>query len=63
MIAVGAGADTTATALAGVFYYLLSNRAVFDRLQKEVDSIIPPGDGDPFDTVKLANMPYLNAVM
>lgn len=63
LIAVGAGTDTTSSALAGVFFYLLSDRTVFDRLQKEVDSVFPPGEGAPFDAVKLANMPYLNAVV
>ena len=63
LIAIGAGADTTSTILAGIFFHLLSNPVVFDRLRREVDSVFPPGEGEPFDAVKLASMPYLNAIM
>ena len=63
MAAIIAGADTTSTVISGLFYYLLSNRSVFDRLREEVDSAFPLGEGEPFDTSKLAKMPYLNAVM
>ncbi|KAL5511138.1 hypothetical protein ACEPAH_4353 [Sanghuangporus vaninii] len=62
-IAIGAGSDTTSTVLGGLFFYLLSNPGVFDRLRKEVDSEFPLGEEEPFDSVKLAGMPYLNAVI
>ena len=61
--AITAGSDTTSTVLSGLFYHLFSNRVAFDRLRVEVDSEFPPGEGEPFDTSKLAKMPYLNAVM
>ncbi|KAL5489838.1 hypothetical protein ACEPAI_4670 [Sanghuangporus weigelae] len=63
LVAIGAGADTTSTALGGLFFYLLSNPSVFYRLRKEVDSEFPVGEGEPFDAVKLASLPYLNAVI
>ncbi|KAL5529716.1 hypothetical protein ACEPAG_5701 [Sanghuangporus baumii] len=62
-VAIIAGADTTSTVLAGIFFNLLSSPESFDRLRKEVDSAFPVSDGDPFDAVKLAGMPYLNAVI
>ncbi|KAL5532689.1 hypothetical protein ACEPAF_4463 [Sanghuangporus sanghuang] len=61
--AIIAGADTTSTVLGGLFFHLLSNPAVMERLQKEVDSEFPRAEGEPFDAVKLAGMPYLNAVI
>ncbi|EJD02376.1 cytochrome P450 [Fomitiporia mediterranea MF3/22] len=61
--AIVAGADTTSTVLGGVFFYILSNPAVFSKLQREVDSEFPLGEGEPFDAVKLSAMPYLNAVI
>ncbi|KAL5511173.1 hypothetical protein ACEPAH_4388 [Sanghuangporus vaninii] len=63
LVAIGAGADTTSTALGGLFFYLLSNPSVFYRLRKELDSEFPIGEGEPFDAVKLASLPYLNAVI
>lgn len=62
-LAVIAGADTTATALSSVFYYLLRDPSKFKRLRGEVDSFFPRDEGDPFDSARLASMPYLNAVM
>lgn len=61
--AIIGGADTTSTVMAGLFYYLLSNLEVLNKLQKEVDAYFPAGEGEPFDPAKLAGMPYLNAVM
>ncbi|KAL5529717.1 hypothetical protein ACEPAG_5702 [Sanghuangporus baumii] len=58
-----AGGDTTSTVLGGIFFHLLANPAVLGRLRKEVDSEFPYGEGEPFDAVKLAGMPYLNAVI
>ncbi|KAL5478590.1 hypothetical protein ACEPAI_2774 [Sanghuangporus weigelae] len=63
IIAVVAGADTTSTVLSGLFFYLLSDPPALDRLKEEVDSEFPVTEGDPFDAVKLARMPYLNAVI
>ena len=61
--AIVAGADTTATILGGIFYYLLTHPEAYKQLQAEVDSAFPLGEGDPLDSAKLAGMPYLNAVM
>ena len=58
-----AGSDTTSTTLSGLFYYLLSSPHNYRRLQKEIDAAFPPGEGDPFDTLKLSELPFLNAVM
>ncbi|KAL5489841.1 hypothetical protein ACEPAI_4673 [Sanghuangporus weigelae] len=63
LTAIGAGADTTSTVLAAVFFYLLSNPSVFMRLRKEIDSEFPVEEREPFDAIKLARMPYLNAVI
>ena len=61
--AIIAGADTTSTVLSGLFFNLLSNPSVLERLRKEADKEFPRGEGEPFDAAKLAGMPYLNAVM
>ncbi|KAL5498761.1 hypothetical protein ACEPAH_2116 [Sanghuangporus vaninii] len=63
VLAIIAGSDTTSTTLSGLFYYLLSNPLEYKRLQNEIDTAFPPGEGDPFDTTKLAEMPFLNAVI
>ena len=57
------GGDTTSTVLGGIFFHLLANPSVLDRLREEVDAAFPPGEGEPFDAVKLSGMPFLNAVM
>lgn len=62
-MAIDAGSDTTATELSAVFFFLLSNPDAFHRLRDEVDQEFPIGEGEPFDTLKLSRMPYLNAVM
>ena len=62
ILAIVAGADTTSAVLSGLFYYLLSYPNTYRRLQEEVDATFPLGT-DPFEAVKLADMPYLNAVM
>ncbi|KAL5514555.1 hypothetical protein ACEPAG_1871 [Sanghuangporus baumii] len=63
IIAIAAGADTTSTVLSGLFFYLLSDPPALDRLKEEVDSEFPVTEGESFDAVKLARMPYLNAVI
>ncbi|KAL5520928.1 hypothetical protein ACEPAF_2931 [Sanghuangporus sanghuang] len=63
IIAIAAGADTTSTVLSGLFFYLLSDMPAFERLKGEVESEFPVTEGGPFDAVKLARMPYLNAVI
>lgn len=56
------GADTTSTVMSILFYLLVRNPDKYRRLQAEVDLNFP-GDQDPFETGKLAVMPFLNAVM
>ncbi|KAH8108750.1 high nitrogen upregulated cytochrome P450 monooxygenase 2 [Phellopilus nigrolimitatus] len=62
-LAIVAGSDTTSSTLGGIFYYLLTHPDDYNRLQKEVDAVFPPGEGDPFDAAKLIGMPFLNAVI
>ncbi|KAF7330387.1 Cytochrome P450 [Mycena venus] len=59
-LAVVAGADTTASALASLFYFLLSHPEYYKQLQEEVDAHFPLGS-DPLDTSSHAEMKFLNA--
>ncbi|EJD02377.1 high nitrogen upregulated cytochrome P450 monooxygenase 2, partial [Fomitiporia mediterranea MF3/22] len=61
--AMVAGADTTSTVLSGLFFYILTNPETFTKLRQEINCEFPLGEGEPFDAVKLATMPYLNAVI
>ncbi|THG96803.1 hypothetical protein EW145_g7714, partial [Phellinidium pouzarii] len=63
ILAIIAGSDTTAFVLSGLLYNLLLHPEDYRRLQKEVDEYFPPSEGDPFDTSKLSEMPFLNAVI
>ena len=62
-LAIVAGADTTSSVLSALFFYVLANRSIYSRLQKEIDNAFPAGDGEPFDAVKLSQLSYLDAVM
>ena len=62
VLAVGAGADTTASVLSNAFYFLLSNTEYYKRLQEEVDKYYPRGE-DGLDPVHHGNMVLLDAVM
>ena len=62
-LAIAAGADTTSSALAGVFCNLLRNREVYERLRNEIDAAFEPGQVDAFAASRLGELPYLNAVM
>ena len=64
-LAVVAGSDTTSTVLGMVFFSILADPDIFTRLREEVDRYFPPEElGNPIlDSAKLADMPYLNAVM
>lgn len=62
-LAIVAGADTTSSVLSGLFFYILTNKPIYSRLQKEIDSTFPVSDGEPFDSAKLSQLPYLDAVM
>ncbi|KAH9481263.1 Cytochrome P450 67 [Psilocybe cubensis] len=64
-LAIVAGSDTTATVLSNIFFYILSDKMIFERLREEVDHNFPRKEGTApsDDSTKLANMPYLNAVI
>jgi cytochrome P450 len=62
-ITIVAGSDTTVTVLTCLFASLITHPEMFNCLRREVNVAFPPGAGDPFDTTKLAELPYLNAVM
>ena len=61
-LAIIAGADTTAAALASLFYLLLTNMTSYKRLQDEIDRVFPEGE-DPMDVSKHAQLPFLAACM
>ncbi|TDL19581.1 high nitrogen upregulated cytochrome P450 monooxygenase 2 [Rickenella mellea] len=63
ILAIVAGSDTTATVMSNLFYGVLTNPSHYARLRKEVDTIFPPGEGNPFDAAKLAEIPILNATI
>ncbi|KAJ7914832.1 cytochrome P450 [Mycena leptocephala] len=58
--AVIAGADTTASALSSLFFFLLSYPKYYEKLQEEVDSHFALGV-DPLETSSHADMKFLNA--
>ncbi|KAF7330420.1 Cytochrome P450 [Mycena venus] len=59
-LAIIAGADTTASAFASLFFLLLSHPKYYEQLQEEIDSQFPHGV-DPMDTRSHADMKILNA--
>ncbi|KAI0329906.1 high nitrogen upregulated cytochrome P450 monooxygenase 2 [Cubamyces sp. BRFM 1775] len=61
-LAMIAGSDTTSIALSNLFYFVLSDPAVYTRLRAEVDHYFPPGE-NPLETKHHASMPFLNAVI
>ncbi|KAF9269323.1 high nitrogen upregulated cytochrome P450 monooxygenase 2 [Marasmius fiardii PR-910] len=65
ILAIVAGSDTTATALSCAFYHLICDKTMFLRLRNEIDAAFPVKDGKAphEDTARLAQMPFLNAVM
>jgi hypothetical protein len=54
--------DTTSTALASLWYYLLQNPGCYARLREEVHAVFPSGE-EPTEQQKLSAMPYLNACL
>jgi cytochrome P450 len=62
-LAVVAGSDTTASAMACAWYFLLRNPQTYSRLRGEIDALFPNSEV-PTDATKLATQaPYLNAVI
>ncbi|KAJ7614590.1 high nitrogen upregulated cytochrome P450 monooxygenase 2 [Mycena polygramma] len=64
-LAVVAGSDTTATVLCSIFFYILSDLALFNRLRNEIDHVFPRNESQTVAdyTSKLAQMPLLNAII
>ena len=58
-----AGADTTASVLSGIIYYLLLNPEYLKRLRHEVDETFTGDKTAPIDTTKLSKMKLLNGIM
>ncbi|KAI0067779.1 cytochrome P450 [Artomyces pyxidatus] len=59
ILAIVAGADTSATVLTAFFWYLLQNPGAYQRLQQEVDNTFSGGE-EITDAVKLSQMEWLN---
>ncbi|KAF8162493.1 cytochrome P450 [Mycena galopus ATCC 62051] len=55
------GADTSASAMANTVFSLLMNPDKLKRLQHELDTAFAGEGVDPTDSVRLAELPYLNA--
>ncbi|KAF5329713.1 hypothetical protein D9619_009153 [Psilocybe cf. subviscida] len=63
VMATLAGADTTASVLSGIIYYLLRYPEYLKRLQHEVEETFPQHRTAPIDTTKLAKMQLLNGII
>ena len=61
-LAVIAGADTTASALASLFWFLIRNPNTYKRVQAEVDMVYPD-HANPLSTEKHSKLVFLNACM
>jgi cytochrome P450 len=61
VLAILAGSDTTATALANAMYYLMTHPTCMTRLRAEVDAAADPGT--EIDADKLVELSYLQAVI
>lgn len=61
-LAIIAGADTTATTLSALIYYLLLHPEMAARLRAEIDEFFPHRE-EPVDSGRMAGMSYLNACM
>ncbi|KAI5120330.1 hypothetical protein M0805_000390 [Coniferiporia weirii] len=62
-LVIVAGSDTTASVLGGLFFHLLSNLDALARLRTELEEAFPPEEGNTLDFTKLAELPFLNAVI
>lgn len=61
LLAIVAGADTTASVLSNVFYYLMRYPKYYNQLQSEVDEAFSGSESVEAD--QLTNLGFLNAVM
>jgi cytochrome P450 len=65
MVAIVAGSDTSATALANALYFLLTTPGAYDRLRAEVNAasaVINAREGQ-LDWAHLVDLPYMQAVI
>ncbi|KAI0301724.1 high nitrogen upregulated cytochrome P450 monooxygenase 2 [Multifurca ochricompacta] len=60
ILAMIAGSDTTSITLTTLFYHLIHNPVMYERLRDEVEREFPSGE-EPLDATKLGQMPWLNA--
>jgi cytochrome P450 len=60
---VGAGTETTGRTLAVTLYHLLANPTIYDRLFKEIRTVMPDSDAPLPTTTALEKLPYLTAVL
>ncbi|KAK4171941.1 putative cytochrome P450 E-class, group I [Triangularia setosa] len=61
---IGAGSDTTATAIRMTMFYLMSSPGSYQRLRDEIDTAIREGSvSDPITEKEAKRLPYLQAVM
>lgn len=59
---VFAGSETTAITLTAIFYFVLKNREVYRKLQKELDDALPRNaTGEPVPLRVAQRLPYLDA--
>lgn len=57
-----AGSDTTASAIAGFFYYLTAHPRVYRKLQGLLSAAFPDGDGS-YTAAAAAEIPYIDAII
>jgi cytochrome P450 len=63
-LAIGAGSETTSTALSNAFFYLLTVPGTFNKLRTELDAAAGNASFDvAFEPGQLADLPFLNGVM
>lgn len=62
-IILGAGSETTAACLSRIWFYVLSNTAIYSKLMTELETVMPqPGSEIPASPV-LEKLPYLSAII
>ena len=56
-----AGSDTTAATLVHLFYHIATQKGLIQRLRKELDSLVNPGE--KIENVKIQDAPILNGAI
>jgi cytochrome P450 len=63
-LTIGAGSDTTSTAMSNAIFYLLTVPRVFVKLRAELDAATDNASFEvPIQAALLADLPFLNAIM